>query len=297
MVQNVQPSSIAGTLGSALENTTNNLNLDPTNSINSPLGSVNSFLSGALDNASTVATALSNPAASIASGIDKMPGGQGSIASLVDGKLGSVTASIPGIDKIKGLIDEAQTAAMNGLPEPGELLNTASSGLSALASTGLPVGAASQLQAAISSISNGSGAIKLPTVATETNNRTALSRSVTNILGDPGIPDPKFSGKPPASSEILSVVAAQAAYDRAEEEVNKAKTAYYRYKNEVYDPHIEERDNLLKTTEKGDPKREAWNAAHPGIRAELARLADEANVKIAERTEAYLALRRAKGLS
>lgn len=190
--------SVGGALVSAAASTIT----DPTGSLTNPVGTVNAFVSGALDTANKTVSALSNPASSLASGISLLPGGQGTLANLVDKNLTSAASLLPGVDKIKGLMDEAQTAAMNGLPDPGSLLNQANQTLSSFASTGLPAGAASQLQAAISSVGNGVSSVKLPTVAIGTNNRTTVETSTADVINDKVVPVPDYSGKPKAAEDI-----------------------------------------------------------------------------------------------
>lgn len=216
-------STLGGSVGSELSNSAAALTQDPTGSLTNPAGAINAFVGGALDTANKAVTALSNPAASLASGIDKMPGGQGSIANLVDMSLGSAASLIPGVDKVKGLLNEAQTAAMNGLPDVGGLLNQVDSSLSALVSAGLPAGAASQLQAAISSV--GGGAVKLPSIAIGTTNRASITSSINNLLGDPGIPPPNYSGTSNIDAQIAKIEALRKESDDRNKRLAELKPA------------------------------------------------------------------------
>jgi hypothetical protein len=158
---------------------------------------------------------------------------------------------------------------MNGLPDVGGLLNQAENSLSSLASAGLPAGAASQLQAAISSIGGSIGAVKLPTIASNTNNRTTITTSVKDVLGDDKIPAPQYTGKPPASKELVKQ---DADVDKLKEEYKTARKEYEKYVKEVWKPLEKEKNELLKTTQKGDPKREDWNTRSRPVVAELHRL-------------------------
>lgn len=271
--------TLGNSAGTELTNAANNTLKDVGNSITNPVGAVNSILGGVSDIGSKAVSALSNPAASIASGLNKLPGGQGSVAQLVDNATGALSSTVPGVDKIKGLINSAQTSAMNGLPDSiGGVLDEAAQGLAALASVGLPAGAATQLQAAISSVGGGS-AVKLPTIAVGTNNRASVSTSVDNVIGDPKIPSPKYDGKPPASTEIVPDSAEIA---RLKKEADDAAAAFYKFKKEVWNPLDKEKQILLKTTVKGDPKREEWNKRGPAAGRELLRLSIEARVKWAD---------------
>lgn len=265
--------AIGDSVGAGLSSTAASLLKDPTGSLTNPSGTVNTFVGGALDTASKTVSALSNPAASLASGVGLMPGGQGSIANIVDKTVGSAASLLPGVDKIKGLINDAQSAAMNGLPDPGSLLNQANQTLSAFASIGLPAGAASQLQAAISSVGNGVSSVKLPTVAVATNNRSSVTDATASVL-DPGVPPPQYGNR--SGIELLEALQdydrKKAPIDNLYKEAQQAKKDYYKYEKEAWGPLKKEKEKLLKTSQPGSPERADWNARREVVAKELFRL-------------------------
>ena len=179
-------------------------------------------LSGALNAVTGAATGLLKTAtgitANLSTGLGALPGGASVVASVVNNAVGAVN-SVPGVSAVTGLIGKASDitsgissiASANPLASSG-VLNAASNvagaltkglddlksgklSLASLASAGLPVGAAAQLNAAISSMSSGGAVqIKLPTVAINTNDRSELTSQVTSLLGDAKIPPPNFAG-------------------------------------------------------------------------------------------------------
>lgn len=208
--------------------------------------------------ASTVQQGASTTiASSLASGLSNLPGGVNTVASVINNATGAIN-SIPGAEKISGLIQDAQSAIMNGLPMPqipGEL-----NALASLASAGLPAGASAQLQSAISALSSGmGGAIKLPTIGLNTTDRTSITAQISNVLGNPKIPAPNLLGKISPDADLALMEARQKIFDRGSEiterldELRKlsdaAEKAYYKAKAEL---------------PAGDPKidslREAWTA-------------------------------------
>ena len=67
--------------------------------------------------------------------------------------------------------------------------------LTSLVSSGLPPSAAASLAAAFNSLdSGGSLPIKLPTVASNTTDRSELASQITSVLGSLKIPAPNFGG-------------------------------------------------------------------------------------------------------
>lgn len=231
---------------------TRNLSVDlfaeKTNLINRPISAVNSYLSGVLDTDQRVVSSLSNPASSIASGIDKLPGGQGAIAQVTN--FDAFKQSIPGTDNLKSLMDKAQTAVMNNLPDPADLLNSNKESLTALASTGLPAGAASELQSAISSIGE-DGEVSLPKIGVNTNDRSLINEQIDSILGDPGIPKPNFSGIPPESFEMPP---SGDQYEAKVKQLLDADLEYKKYLSSTLTAAEQSRDALEKTLPPGDPK-------------------------------------------
>jgi hypothetical protein len=168
-----------------------------------------------------------SPAAvSLASGINSLPGGENAIARVVNNATGAVN-SIPGVAGVKSLINNSSTAAINGISLQSSLdaakglatkvtnlnvagasdalnkLKAGSTNLTSLISSGLPAGAASQLNSAIASLSSGGAlSIKMPTIATNTTDRGELTAAVSSLL-PAGVPKPNFSGIPTAVKTAL----------------------------------------------------------------------------------------------
>ena len=224
------------------------------------------------------------PAASLASGVNLLPGGAGAIGAVV-GISGSSLPNIPGVKQTADLIKNTSTAVTNGITTATAALSgnvslssgalsgaankiesltglkgdTLSKGLAegtqsltSLASSGLPAGAAAQLQASLSSLSSSSPfPIKLPTVGSNTTNRSELTAQLSSVLGDAGIPAPNFSGTGPSSSakaeadklnELYSQQQALVVEKEAQSKVvNKARNNYLDAKNNLPqgDPAIE----------------------------------------------------------
>jgi hypothetical protein len=240
--------------------------------------SATNTISGLESAAQTVASGgISSVSATLASGINNMPGGQKTISAIVNkAELTNTTLSkLPGVDQLSTDIKDASTSVMNKLSLP----NIPSiDSLSALASSGLPAGAASQLQAQVSALSSGGTSIKLPTVAINTTARAEIEEATTNLLGDPAIPPPNLLGE--ISEEAKSLVeevelAKQERYDAAlelsafEEKIEKAYLAYKeaQYSLPKGDPGInakfEEWKSLL-----GSPERKELIAKVEGPLAE-----------------------------
>jgi hypothetical protein len=166
------------TVSSVINNAPNAINSIPGASTLS--GAINQLQTAAMSGAGTASGAL---------------GGLTSAANNINGIISSGSGALTGA--ASGLLGSA-TGALSSLT--GGLTNQVG-GLTALASAGLPVGALAQLQSSIASLaSGGPAAINLPTVSFNTNNRASITAQTTNILGDPGIPPPNFTGEVSAST-------------------------------------------------------------------------------------------------
>jgi hypothetical protein len=151
---------------------------------------------------------------------------------------GDLTAKVPGLANVSALAKNASTAVNNGISlansassafnnvtgglsklttgasgsgglslsgltdkASGALSKLGSTSLSSLVSAGLPASVGAQLNSAISALSSGGPfPIKLPTVATDTSNRTGLSSQIASVLGSTKIPLPNFSKSPDTSA-------------------------------------------------------------------------------------------------
>jgi len=176
--------------------------------------------------ASVASNTLRGATASLASGMGNLPGGLRVAAAVVNNSLRYNT--LPGVNNVSGTATDTGTAVLNAL-SPSNLLsatartfapaispiigaannitNLANSflpkdaqlkspgALLGLANTGLPQSAVAQLTGALSALNFGGGnPVRMPVVATNTYSRTGINTQITNVLGDPKIPAPNFSG-------------------------------------------------------------------------------------------------------
>ena len=220
---------LTGALGAVTGGLTGAVTGGLTGALGAVTGAVTGGLTGALGAVTGAATGLLKTAtgitANLSTGLGALPGGAGSVASIVNNAVGAIN-SVPGVGAVTGLIGQASSitngisnlASVNPLASSGALsaaagavgaltkgLNELKSGkltLASLASAGLPAGASAQLNAAISSMSSGGAVqIKLPTVAINTTDRSELTSQVTSILGDSKIPAPNYSGEISATAK------------------------------------------------------------------------------------------------
>ena len=99
----------------------------------------------------------------------------------------------PSAGALGGAINQA-TAGLD-VASLSAKVSAGTSSLTSLVSSGLPPSAAASLAAAFNSLdSGGSLPIKLPTVATNTTDRSELSSQITSVLGNKKIPAPNFGG-------------------------------------------------------------------------------------------------------
>jgi hypothetical protein len=134
-----------------------------------------------------------------ASGVSNLPGGQGAIDAVVNASGNTTAGVVAGVKGITNNIDALSTAATNNVStqSTGSLLDNVKSlagNLAQNALRGLPAGIASQVQSTMSAIgSGGSASVKLPEVATNTNDRGALDQQASSLLGDSSIPAPNYN--------------------------------------------------------------------------------------------------------
>lgn len=140
-------------------------------------------------------------AASRASGISNLPGGQQAVDAVVKGTGTMAAQATATVANISASAKQLSTAVTNGV-SVGSIAGAATGitnnlvgNLAQNALKGLPPALASQIQGAISSISSGGTVnIKLPLVAEGTTDRAGIESATTSLLGDPGIPPPNYSG-------------------------------------------------------------------------------------------------------
>jgi hypothetical protein len=148
--------------------------------------------------------------AAVSTGLGALPGAQKAVASVVNNATGALNV-IPGTAGISTALNQVTAAISSG----GALGNVASgmlnslkspgASLQALASAGLPAGAAATLNSAISSLSSGGALpIKLPVISTNTVDRTAITAQIGAVFGDSKIPVPNYSGNPSSTGETES---------------------------------------------------------------------------------------------
>jgi hypothetical protein len=185
-------------------------------------------------------------------GIGNLPGGGSSIASVVNNGVKALN-TIPGASKITGAISSI-TAAVN----TGSLSGSASSllaelkkpgsSLQALASVGLSPTAMVGLNAAIAALSSGGpSAIKLPTVATNTTDRSSITTSIASVLGSTKIPAPNYSS--PIASYFQNETAKLQEREAQKAVLSKASDAQYQIATEAKTAYQTAINNLPE----GDP--------------------------------------------
>jgi hypothetical protein len=82
-------------------------------------------------------------------------------------------------------------------------------GLKGLLSAGLPAGAASQLESAMSSLASAGSGIKIPSIGLNTTDRGSIAEAVTSQLGDPDIPAPNFGEIDEATEGLVADIEQQ----------------------------------------------------------------------------------------
>ena len=217
---------------------------------------------------------LSNtPVSSLASGVSSLPGGAATIGAVV-GIAGSSLPKLPSVTQTTNLIKNTSAAVQNGITTAAaalsgntalsagsyssianvnELVNTnaltkglaeGTQSLTSLASAGLPAGSAASLQASLSSLSSSSPfPIKLPTIGSNTTDRSDLTAQLSSVLGDKRIPTPNFGGTGPSSSAKAEADKLNELFKQQQslvEELNKqdkvigkARDAYLQAKNDL----------------------------------------------------------------
>jgi hypothetical protein len=259
-----------------------------TGAINTAVGAASGLINTTL-NVKGISTNLST-------GLGSLPGGDQMVASVVNNAVGAIN-SVPGISAVSGLINTASSItngiaglATNPLASSGALtaaagavgsltkglddLKSGKLSLASLASAGLPAGAASQLNAAISAMSSGGAVqIKLPTVAINTTDRGELAQSITSLLGNSKIPAPNFAGisEDTYKSEIAKLDAKKEKFKefdvRFDAVIAESKTVKAQF-NAAVDAHEEAMNSLPA----GDPGIDAALQKAKALRLQLTEL-------------------------
>ena len=281
--------AVTGGLTGALPNALGGL----TGALPNALGGLTGAVNNVVGSAASILNITSGATAGLSTGLNALPGGAAVTASFVNNAVGAIN-SIPGVGAVAGLIGTASSAVANlssGLSslanplDPSKALNaiTGATGaltkglsdlksgklsLASLASAGLPIGAASQLNAAISAMSSGGAVqIKLPTVAINTTDRSELTSQVTSLLGDAKIPAPNFEGNPATLGKTESTMALDKVNETILKELGEQSTQQIRavgLANAAYSKAVQE-------LPAGDPSIEA---AADTVKAERLALID-----------------------
>ena len=195
--------------------------------------------------AGAVSSATSILPNSISTGLSGLPGAQKAVATLVSKATGALN-SVPGTAQATAAISQITASVTSGGALGGiasgllNQLKAPGASLAALASAGLPAGAAAALNSAITSLSSGGALqVKLPIVGVQTVDRAKLTAQIGAVFGSSKIPVPNFSGNPattgetPATtnvalikSEIDAANAATEAIKKAIDADNVARNAY-----------------------------------------------------------------------
>ena len=223
-------------LSASVAQSANAFNISGANAASIASGAASSAINGAASSVSNLVTTATGAAvtsaaglvtagltngansllpASISTGLGALPGAQKAVASLVNNAKGALN-SIPGTAGISTALSQVTAALSSG----GSLGNVASgllaklkdpgASLQALASAGLPAGAAAQLNSAISSLNSGGALpIKLPVISVNTVDRTAITAQIGAVFGSTKIPVPNYSGNPASTGETESTSLAE----------------------------------------------------------------------------------------
>jgi|694.fasta_scaffold17474_8 hypothetical protein len=162
-------------------------------------GSISSGAAALTSAAAAKGGAVAAATSTIASGLSNLPGGQAAVSSITNLAKGAVP-SMPGIGDLKSAIAGASTDKLNNIAggltgKANDLLAKAqgtADSLTSLVTSGLPAGAAAELQSALGSIASAGSGIKVPSIALNTTDRSSITGAITSQLGDPDIPAPNF---------------------------------------------------------------------------------------------------------
>lgn len=203
--------------------------------------------------------------ATLASGINNLPGGLKASASVMNNTEGA-SNKLPGTEMLGGIINNAQTAAFNGINTVNNINNSINTklggilnkegGLTNLISSALPLGKAAGLLAGLSALGFGGPAkVKAPTISFNTFDRFNLDDQVKTMLHNPKIPIPNLLGEIKDST-----------INQAEQLIQKSKDSFKIF------------DQLDSWDEKIQTARDALYAAEADLPAGDPRIASARNV-------------------
>jgi hypothetical protein len=217
-----------------------------------------------------IADQVGNISNDIATGLTALPGGEGSVANIVDKVTNTTVANkLPSVTELGNTIKNGATAVMNNISQSvnsaGNMLGNLTSGISQgknLAKdllSKLPSDSSSELTTALDSISgNNPTPIKAPTIATDT---LETSKAITKQLGDlvgEGVPVPGgLSVETIKSNKELfdEKIKAEKLVDAQLKKINEAQVKY---------------ENLKKTLPQGDPAIEIAKTALAALNMDTA---------------------------
>jgi hypothetical protein len=263
--------AVTGGLTGALPNALGGL----TGALPNALGGLTGAVNNVVGSAASILNITSGATAGLSTGLNALPGGAAVTASFVNNAVGAIN-SIPGVGAVAGLIGTASSAVANlssGLSslanplDPSKALNTLTAAggaltkglddlksgklsLETLASAGLPVGAAAELNAAICAMSSG-GAVPviLPTMAGNTCDRGEVDAGLTAAFGSLKIPLPNFGGNPATLGKTASTVA----LDKANETRLKELDEKLAQQKKLADDAIAAQQTAKNSLPAGDP--------------------------------------------
>jgi hypothetical protein len=222
VIGSINPVSSLG--GQALQGFTGTSLLESTNIasgiINIPGGlkSISSFTDKALPSLTSIPGSgqiSSLVTGSFSSAMNNLPlptlsGGLGGITSGLSGGLGGITGSLSGgLGGITGSLSGGLGGITSGLSGGlGGITSGLSGGLGGITSglsgglakslSGLPIGSIAGAMSAVSAVKSlfgGKGKSRTLSVAVNTTNRESINQKTISLLGDPGIPNPTFTGE------------------------------------------------------------------------------------------------------
>jgi hypothetical protein len=227
------------------------------------VASVNTAVTAAVGSTTNIVTALENAEsavsatlpASVASGLNNLPGAQNAVSTAVKGGVSAVNL-VPGVSALRnsvtnitasvstGNITGAANTLVNQLKQPGaSLLQKASLGLSPAALT--------LLENSIAQISSEGGTqIKPPTVGTSTDNtRPALASQLQNLFGSSKIQVPNYAGNPATTGETAATETLEA-FNVKRKEQEKRFNAQFEIANSAKLAMVD----AINTLPAGDPR-------------------------------------------
>lgn len=173
---------------------------------NTALKTATNNMSGLKEAAQTVASGLlSTTAASVASGVNNLPGGQDAVSAI--NNLASVAQNLPNTTDLKIAIQNGAAETINNVQNTLgnnptlQIINATASdvqalaskeGLEKLVSAGLPANKVAEVKNLLASIPAAGSGLKMPSIGVNTNDRSSVESGIKEALEDPGLPAPVY---------------------------------------------------------------------------------------------------------